>query len=164
MKAAVFRKPGIPLSIEEVADPEPGPDDLILKVKACGICGTDLHWSQGIDPSAGWRHLAPGSVMGHEFSGEVASAAGSGSSRSRSSAVAIVMRVVLAVLIVAPLSLHELAPTLPVPMRNTPASELPKPYACRTARVFMPAPWSNPWLLDSTRSSGPDCRSATRCW
>jgi len=71
MKAAVFSKPGIPLSIEEVADPEPGPDDLILKVKACGICGTDLHWSQGIDPSAGWRHLAPGSVMGHEFSGEI---------------------------------------------------------------------------------------------
>ena len=71
MKAAVFTKPGVPLSIEEVADPEPGPDDLILKVKACGICGTDLHWSQGADPAAGWRHLAPGSVMGHEFSGEI---------------------------------------------------------------------------------------------
>ena len=71
MKAAVFKQPGTPLAIEEVNDPEPGPDDLILKVKACGICGTDLHWSQGNDPSAGWRHLAPGSVMGHEFSGEI---------------------------------------------------------------------------------------------
>jgi (R,R)-butanediol dehydrogenase/meso-butanediol dehydrogenase/diacetyl reductase len=71
MKAAVFKQPGTPLVIEEVNDPEPGPDDLILKVKACGICGTDLHWSQGNDPSAGWRHLAPGSVMGHEFSGEI---------------------------------------------------------------------------------------------
>ena len=71
MKAAVFKQPGIPLTIEEVNDPEPGPDDLILKVRACGICGTDLHWSQGNDPSAGWRHLTPGSVMGHEFSGEI---------------------------------------------------------------------------------------------
>ena len=37
MKAAVFKQPGTPLAIEEVNDPEPGPDDLILKVKACGI-------------------------------------------------------------------------------------------------------------------------------
>ena len=71
MKAAVFKKPGALLAIEQVADPEPGPNELVLKVKACGICGTDLHWSKGIDPTAGWRHLAPGSVMGHEFSGEI---------------------------------------------------------------------------------------------
>ncbi|HIN58485.1 MAG TPA: alcohol dehydrogenase, partial [Gammaproteobacteria bacterium] len=71
MKAAVFKQAGAPLVIEEVVDPEPGPDDLILKVKACGICGTDLHWSQGIDATAGWRDLVTDSVMGHEFSGEV---------------------------------------------------------------------------------------------
>ncbi len=71
MKAAVFKQAGVPLVIEEVVDPEPGPDDLILKVKACGICGTDLHWSQGIDSTAGWRDLVANSVMGHEFSGEV---------------------------------------------------------------------------------------------
>lgn len=71
MKAAVYKQPGTPLVIEEVADPVPGADDLILKVKACGICGTDLHWSEGIDPAAGWRDLASGSVMGHEFSGEI---------------------------------------------------------------------------------------------
>ena len=34
MKAAVFKQAGVPLVIEEVVDPEPGPDDLILKVKA----------------------------------------------------------------------------------------------------------------------------------
>ena len=40
MKAAVFKKPGALLAIEQVADPEPGPNELVLKVKACGICGT----------------------------------------------------------------------------------------------------------------------------
>ena len=34
MKAAVFKQAGVPLVIEEVVDPEPGPDDLIIKVKA----------------------------------------------------------------------------------------------------------------------------------
>ena len=56
-----------PLTIEDVADPIPGPGDLILKVKDCGICGSDLHATK-----AG-SALAPpgGSIMGHEFSGEV---------------------------------------------------------------------------------------------
>ena len=71
MKAAVFSEPGAPLTIETVPDPEPGPGDLILKVHACGICGTDLHWSDNADPTVGWRHLERGAVMGHEFSGEV---------------------------------------------------------------------------------------------
>jgi (R,R)-butanediol dehydrogenase/meso-butanediol dehydrogenase/diacetyl reductase len=71
MKAAVFKAPGAPLVIEDVADPTPGPADLILKVRASGICGTDLHWSESRDHSAGWRVLAQGSVMGHEFAGEV---------------------------------------------------------------------------------------------
>ena len=71
MKAAVFKSPGAPLVIEEVSDPQPGPAELLLKVRACGICGTDLHWSESRDASAGWRVLDPGSVMGHEFAGEV---------------------------------------------------------------------------------------------
>lgn len=71
MKAAVYKAPGAPLEIEDVPDPTPGPGDLVLEVRACGICGTDLHWSQGTDPAAGWRELLPGAVMGHEFAGEV---------------------------------------------------------------------------------------------
>ena len=59
MKAAVFKAPGAPLVIEDVPDPTPGPSDLILKVRACGICGTDLHWSESRDGSAGWRALDP---------------------------------------------------------------------------------------------------------
>jgi len=71
MKAAVFKAPGTPLVIEDVAEPRPGPTDLILKVCACGICGTDLHWSESREGNAGWRALAPGTIMGHEFAGEV---------------------------------------------------------------------------------------------
>ena len=43
MHAAVFRALGKPLEIAEVPDPKPGPSDLVLRVKACGICGSVLH-------------------------------------------------------------------------------------------------------------------------
>jgi 2-desacetyl-2-hydroxyethyl bacteriochlorophyllide A dehydrogenase len=67
MRAAVFREMSKPLVIETLPDPEPGPHDIVLKVKNCGICGSDLHMTEptSIMP------LAPGSVMGHEFAGEV---------------------------------------------------------------------------------------------
>ncbi|HME68826.1 MAG TPA: zinc-binding dehydrogenase [Myxococcota bacterium] len=52
------------LGVETIPDPTPGPGQLVLRVGACGICGSDLHAHQlGILPR--------GSVMGHEFSGEV---------------------------------------------------------------------------------------------
>jgi threonine dehydrogenase-like Zn-dependent dehydrogenase len=41
MKAAVYRGPG-KLAVEEVPYPELDPKGLILKVEACGICGSDL--------------------------------------------------------------------------------------------------------------------------
>lgn len=65
MRAAVLRGLGKPLELEEVPDPEPGPTDLVLRVKSCGICGSDLHASD-LPPG-----LPPGTVMGHEFAGEV---------------------------------------------------------------------------------------------
>ncbi len=71
MKAAVIQEIGTPLAIEDIPDPEPGLTDLILKVGACGICGTDLHMSENKDPNVGWRMMHPGCVMGHEFAGEV---------------------------------------------------------------------------------------------
>jgi L-iditol 2-dehydrogenase len=48
-------------------DPEPGPGDVLVRVKACGICGSDIH---GWDGSSGRR--IPPLVMGHEAAGEVA--------------------------------------------------------------------------------------------
>ena len=71
MKAAVFKGPGEALVVEDVPEPSPGPAELVIEVKACGVCGTDLHWSERTDGSAGWRALDPGTVMGHEFAGEV---------------------------------------------------------------------------------------------
>ena len=71
MKAAVFKAAGSPLVVETVPDPTPDPSELVLKVGACGICGTDLHMSENIDATIGWRVLPPECVMGHEFSGEV---------------------------------------------------------------------------------------------
>ncbi|HEX4301951.1 MAG TPA: zinc-binding dehydrogenase [Rhizomicrobium sp.] len=67
MRAAVFKEVSQPLVVETVADPVPGPHDIILKVKTCGICGSDLHMTEptSIMPLPG------GSVMGHEFAGEV---------------------------------------------------------------------------------------------
>lgn len=71
MRAAVFRAPGQPLEIAEVAEPTPGPGELVLKVEACGVCGSDLHMSDNHDGAGGMPPLVPGSVMGHEFCGEV---------------------------------------------------------------------------------------------
>lgn len=66
MQAAVFKALGQPLSVEQVPDPVPGPEDVLIKVGRCGICGTDLHITE--DPIFG----APsGMVLGHEFAGEI---------------------------------------------------------------------------------------------
>ena len=55
------------LVYKEVPEPSIGPDDVLVQVKACGICGSDVH---GLDGSTGRR--IPPIVMGHEASGVVA--------------------------------------------------------------------------------------------
>ncbi len=64
MRAALWDGPGKPLRVDRVPDPKPGPRDLLLRVRGCGICGSDLHMSE-------MPGLRPGLVMGHEFAGEV---------------------------------------------------------------------------------------------
>lgn len=54
------------LELTEMPEPEIGPDDLLVRVKACGICGSDVH---GLDGSTGRR--IPPIVMGHEAAGVV---------------------------------------------------------------------------------------------
>lgn len=71
MKAAVFHGAGRKLAIETVPDPTPGPGDLILRVRACGICGSDLHFADLHDATGGVKPLPAGTVMGHEFAGDV---------------------------------------------------------------------------------------------
>lgn len=67
MKAAVFYKKH-DLRIEELPVPQPGPREVLLRVKACGICGTDLHIFHGDEGAAA---TPPGTVLGHEFAGEI---------------------------------------------------------------------------------------------
>ncbi len=43
MKAAVFKEIGQPLRIEDLPDPTPGRDEIVVQVARCGICGSDLH-------------------------------------------------------------------------------------------------------------------------
>ncbi|MBT53742.1 MAG: L-threonine 3-dehydrogenase [Mameliella sp.] len=69
MKALVKAKPEEGLWMERVPVPEIGPDDVLIKIKATGICGTDIHiwnwddWAQKTVPVP--------LVTGHEFAGEI---------------------------------------------------------------------------------------------
>ncbi|MFC4948560.1 zinc-dependent alcohol dehydrogenase family protein [Pseudonocardia sp. GCM10023141] len=63
MRAAVISADAV--TVETVPDPTPGPRQVVVKVAACGICGTDLHIAEG--------EFAPTLpvIPGHEFAGEV---------------------------------------------------------------------------------------------
>lgn len=65
MKALVL-KAYRQFAVEEVPTPVPGSDEVLVRVRACGICGSDVH---GMDGSTGRR--IPPLVMGHEAAGEV---------------------------------------------------------------------------------------------
>lgn len=60
MKAAVVHEFGKPLTIEEVPLPEPGPGQVLVKVRACGVCHTDLHAVHGDWPVKPKLPLIPG--------------------------------------------------------------------------------------------------------
>ncbi len=64
-----------PLRLTERDVPEPGPGELLVRVRACGVCRTDLHLAEGDLPPR-----APGMTPGHEVVGEVV-AAGPGVTR-----------------------------------------------------------------------------------
>src|SRR5512147_284850 len=67
MRAMRLHAPGRALSCDQIARPEPGPRQLLLRVRACGVCRTDLHVVDGELPEAK-RPLVPG----HEIVAEVA--------------------------------------------------------------------------------------------
>lgn len=67
MKAAVFYGKH-DLKIEELKVPKPKSDEALIKVMACGICGTDVHIFNGDEGAAA---TPPGTVLGHEFAGIV---------------------------------------------------------------------------------------------
>jgi threonine dehydrogenase-like Zn-dependent dehydrogenase len=68
---AIWRYPK--LEVREWPDPEPGPNDVLLEVQACGVCGSDMHFYETDDQD---YVLYPGltkfpTILGHEFSGKV---------------------------------------------------------------------------------------------
>jgi len=67
MRAAVFNKPGEKLEIKDVAAPDPGEGEVLLRVHRCGICGTDLHMTDEHNSMC----APPGYILGHERSAEV---------------------------------------------------------------------------------------------
>ena len=64
---ALLLKDYMNLELVQMPVPEAGPEDVLVRVRACGICGSDVH---GFDGSTGRR--IPPLVMGHEAAGEIA--------------------------------------------------------------------------------------------
>lgn len=67
MKALLLTAPSR-LEFTDVPDPTPADDEVLLRIRACGICGSDIH---GWDGSSGRRN--PPLIMGHEAAGEILS-------------------------------------------------------------------------------------------
>ena len=71
MKAAIFKGPR-DVRVEDVERPVAGPGEAVLRVRACGICGSDLHtYRHGLFEDGLSADIGGERVMGHEFSGEV---------------------------------------------------------------------------------------------
>jgi threonine dehydrogenase-like Zn-dependent dehydrogenase len=72
MRAALFYG-GTDIRVEELPTPEPGPGEVLIRVRSAGICGSDLHRYRGANP---WRSEtevpAQGRQDGHELAGDVA--------------------------------------------------------------------------------------------
>jgi alcohol dehydrogenase, propanol-preferring len=66
MRAMVLEAPGSPLQLQEVPVPEPGPQQVLLRVQACGVCRTDLHILDGE-----LREPKLPLIPGHQIAGSV---------------------------------------------------------------------------------------------
>jgi len=65
MRTAVYKAKNQALVLENRPVPEPGPRQILIRVRACGICGSDIHASEA-------DHTPTNVVMGHEFAGDIA--------------------------------------------------------------------------------------------
>ena len=64
MRAVLYIDKEEGTAVSDVPDPSPGPDDVVVSVDACGLCGSDVHSVQN-------GQCAPGQILGHEFSGRI---------------------------------------------------------------------------------------------
>ena len=65
VRGIIARSKGTPVSTETIVIPEPGPDDVVVAIQACGVCHTDLHYREG-----GINDEFP-FLLGHEAAGIV---------------------------------------------------------------------------------------------
>lgn len=70
MRAVVFEQPG-ECAVSDVPDPSPRPEEVVVRVGACGVCGTDIHIADGEFPPTPYPI-----IPGHEFAGEVVALGG----------------------------------------------------------------------------------------
>jgi alcohol dehydrogenase, propanol-preferring len=70
MKAVRYYTPGAPLRFEDAPIPKIGSKDVLIEVRAAGICHTDLHFLQGVLKP--WKGTLP-LTLGHEIAGDIAS-------------------------------------------------------------------------------------------
>ena len=63
MKAAVYKEKGV-LKVEDVPDPKISPQEVLIQISHCAICGSDTHRYK-------FGMLSPGSIMGHEYAGRI---------------------------------------------------------------------------------------------
>lgn len=82
LRAVVLRAPGR-LEVADVPEPTLGPDEVLVRVRACGVCGSDLRYLRGGNPWS--QHTLgvrlpnpPDMVLGHEFAGEIVRVSHSG--------------------------------------------------------------------------------------
>ena len=65
VKGVIARSKGAPVEIVDVIVPDPGPGEVVVKIEACGVCHTDLHYREG-----GINDDFP-FLLGHEAAGTV---------------------------------------------------------------------------------------------
>jgi D-arabinose 1-dehydrogenase-like Zn-dependent alcohol dehydrogenase len=71
MRAALLERPQTPLVLTEVPLPDVGPREALVRVRACGVCHTDLHLADGLFKTFGYDPFPL--IPGHEIAGEVES-------------------------------------------------------------------------------------------
>jgi 2-desacetyl-2-hydroxyethyl bacteriochlorophyllide A dehydrogenase len=65
VRAIVIDRPGV-IALKDVPDPSPADGEVVVRVRACGVCGTDLHIAAGEFPPTPYPI-----IPGHEFAGEI---------------------------------------------------------------------------------------------
>jgi len=71
MKATIYHSP-LKITTEDVDKPTIGPEGILIRVRACGICGSDLHmYKLGLFVPQLCRQSSGGLIPGHEFSGDI---------------------------------------------------------------------------------------------